>query len=47
MLVLLAGLDGSCPIGPVLVAPSAIGDPHSLRIRAIYNDGVVQDSNTQ
>ncbi|PKS12746.1 hypothetical protein jhhlp_000955 [Lomentospora prolificans] len=41
------GLDGSCPIGPVLVAPSAISDPHNLRIRAILNGQTVQDSNTK
>lgn len=40
------GLDASAPIGPVLVSQSAIGDPHSLGIRAIYNGAVVQDSNT-
>ncbi|KAL4889566.1 hypothetical protein BDV59DRAFT_195544 [Aspergillus ambiguus] len=36
------GLDGSCPLGPVLVSLSAIGDPHSLQIRAIYNGNVVE-----
>ncbi|KAL5363811.1 hypothetical protein BJX96DRAFT_167788 [Aspergillus floccosus] len=41
------GLDGSCPLGPVLVSPSVIGDPHSLRIRAIHNGNVVQASNTR
>ncbi|KAE8329711.1 hypothetical protein BDV39DRAFT_213539 [Aspergillus sergii] len=41
------GLDGSCPIGPVLVAPSVITDPQSLGIKAIYNDKVVQDGNTR
>lgn len=41
------GLDGSAPIGPVLVAPSAIGDPHALDIKAIHNGNVVQDSNTR
>ncbi|PLB47301.1 hypothetical protein P170DRAFT_511928 [Aspergillus steynii IBT 23096] len=41
------GLDGSCPLDPVLVSPSAIGDPHSLRIRAIHNGHVVQASNTR
>ncbi|OAQ70664.1 fumarylacetoacetate hydrolase [Pochonia chlamydosporia 170] len=41
------GLDGSCPLGPVLVSPSAISDPHKLRIRAIHNGNVVQDSNTK
>ncbi|KAI1619334.1 hypothetical protein EDD37DRAFT_597359 [Exophiala viscosa] len=40
------GLDGSCPIGPVLVSSSSIHDPHNLRVRAIYNDDVVQDANT-
>ena len=41
------GLDASCPIGPVLVAPSAIADPHALDIKAILNGAVVQDSNTR
>lgn len=41
------GLDGSCPLGPVLVSPSAISDPHKLRIKAIHNGNVVQDSNTK
>lgn len=41
------GFDGSCPIGPVLVCPSVITDPHQLQIRAIYNGQVVQDSNTR
>ncbi|KAJ5787367.1 hypothetical protein N7457_002357 [Penicillium paradoxum] len=41
------GLDGSCPLGPVLVSPSAIGNPHNLQIKAIHNGNVVQDSNTK
>ncbi|KAE8358785.1 hypothetical protein BDV27DRAFT_169172 [Aspergillus caelatus] len=41
------GLDGSCPLGPVLVSPSAIGNPHNLQIKAIHNGTVVQDSNTR
>ncbi|KAE8416484.1 hypothetical protein BDV36DRAFT_284507 [Aspergillus pseudocaelatus] len=41
------GLDGSCPLGPVLVSPSAIGNPHNLQIKAIHNGNVVQDSNTR
>ncbi|KAM0460206.1 hypothetical protein ACHAPV_004995 [Trichoderma viride] len=41
------GLDNSCPIGPVLVAPSAIDDPQSLGIKAIYNGQTVQDGNTR
>lgn len=41
------GLDGSCPLGPALVSPSAIADPHKLRIKAIHNGNVVQDSSTR
>ncbi|KAK5721156.1 hypothetical protein LTR17_014797 [Elasticomyces elasticus] len=41
------GMDGSAPIGPVLVSPQVIRNPHSLGIKAIYNSKVVQDSNTQ
>ncbi|KAK2764670.1 fumarylacetoacetate hydrolase domain-containing protein 2A [Colletotrichum kahawae] len=41
------GLDGSCPVGPILVARSALKDPCSLRIRAIHNGQTVQDSNTR
>ncbi|KAF5253679.1 hypothetical protein FANTH_1370 [Fusarium anthophilum] len=41
------GLDGSCPIGPVLVSPSALGDPHSLGITATLNGEIVQSSNTR
>ncbi|KAJ0128514.1 Sterol 3-beta-glucosyltransferase UGT80B1 [Fusarium oxysporum f. sp. albedinis] len=40
------GLDNSCPIGPVLVSASAIGDPQSLDIKAIYDGQTVQDGNT-
>ncbi|KAL2784707.1 hypothetical protein BJX66DRAFT_348133 [Aspergillus keveii] len=39
------GFDGSCPLGPVLVASSEL-DPHQLDIKAIHNGQVVQDSNT-
>ncbi|KAH8585708.1 fumarylacetoacetate hydrolase [Bisporella sp. PMI_857] len=41
------GLDSSCPIGPVLVSPSIIKDPHDLRIQAIYNGDIVQDGHTR
>ncbi|KAI1276253.1 5-carboxymethyl-2-hydroxymuconate isomerase [Xylaria sp. FL0933] len=41
------GLDGSCPLGPVLVAPSAIPDPQQLAIKTIYNGNVVQDGHTR
>ncbi|RTE75811.1 hypothetical protein BHE90_009743 [Fusarium euwallaceae] len=40
------GFDGSCPIGPVIVHPSAIPDVHKLRITAVVNGKTVQDSNT-
>lgn len=41
------GLDGSCPIGPVLVSKDAIPDPQNLGIKAIYNGQTVQDGNTK
>ncbi|PYH80331.1 fumarylacetoacetate hydrolase [Aspergillus uvarum CBS 121591] len=41
------GLDGSCPIGPVLVSPSVITDPQTLRIQGIHNGVVVQDGHTK
>ncbi|KAJ5383233.1 Fumarylacetoacetase C-terminal-like protein [Penicillium concentricum] len=41
------GLDGSCPIGPVLVAPSVIVDPQALSIKAIHNGTIVQDGQTK
>jgi 2-keto-4-pentenoate hydratase/2-oxohepta-3-ene-1,7-dioic acid hydratase in catechol pathway len=41
------GLDGSCPIGPILVSQAAIGDAGALKIKAIHNSNVVQDSNTK
>ncbi|EHK25593.1 uncharacterized protein TRIVIDRAFT_54997 [Trichoderma virens Gv29-8] len=41
------GLDGSAPIGPILVSPEVIPDPHQLDVKAIHNSNVVQDSNTR
>ncbi|KAH8892626.1 5-carboxymethyl-2-hydroxymuconate isomerase [Thozetella sp. PMI_491] len=41
------GLDGSCPLGPVLVSPEAIPDPQTLSIKTLYNDKVVQDGHTK
>ncbi|ETI25171.1 hypothetical protein G647_04544 [Cladophialophora carrionii CBS 160.54] len=41
------GLDGSCPLGPVLVTKDAIPDPQNLKIKAIYNGQTVQDGNTK
>ena len=41
------GLDGSCPIGPVLVTKDVISDPQTLGIKAIYNGQTVQDGHTK
>ena len=38
--------DTFCPLGPVLVAPSAIPDPNRLRISTRVNGETLQDSNT-
>lgn len=43
----LSGFDSSAPIGPVLVAQEQLSDPHNLRIKAIHNGNVVQDSSTK
>ncbi|KAF4990584.1 hypothetical protein FGRMN_8399 [Fusarium graminum] len=37
------GFDGACPIGPVLVSPTAVPDPSKLHIRGLKNDKVLQD----
>jgi len=39
-------LDTFCPIGPYLVTPDEVADPHALAIRSILNGTVMQDSNT-
>ncbi|KAG2179661.1 hypothetical protein INT44_006509 [Umbelopsis vinacea] len=41
------GLDDSMPIGPVVVSPSVIKDPHTLSIKAIYNGTTVQSGHTK
>jgi 2-keto-4-pentenoate hydratase/2-oxohepta-3-ene-1,7-dioic acid hydratase in catechol pathway len=38
--------DTFCPVGPALVPASEVPDPHNLRIRAIVNGDVLQDSTT-
>lgn len=38
--------DTFCPLGPVIVTPSALSDPHNLAIRCKLNGEIVQDSNT-
>lgn len=39
-------LDTFGPVGPVIVAPEDLGDPHNLRIQCRVNGKIVQDSNT-
>ena len=39
-------VDGFAPLGPAIVTPDEVGDPHNLRLRCIVNGDVVQDSNT-
>jgi 2-keto-4-pentenoate hydratase/2-oxohepta-3-ene-1,7-dioic acid hydratase in catechol pathway len=38
--------DTFCPIGPALVPAGEVADPHALRIRAVVNGEVLQDSTT-
>ncbi|KAJ5585688.1 2-keto-4-pentenoate hydratase [Penicillium hetheringtonii] len=40
------GMDSSCPLGPALVSTSVIPNPGDLKIKAIYNDKIVQDGHT-
>jgi 2-keto-4-pentenoate hydratase/2-oxohepta-3-ene-1,7-dioic acid hydratase in catechol pathway len=39
-------VDTFCPIGPELVPAADVPDPHDLRIRALVNGEVMQDSTT-
>ena len=39
-------LDGSCPMGPVIVTTDEIRDPQRLRLRLSVNGTAKQDSNT-
>src|SRR5437773_4075922 len=38
--------DTFAPIGPVIVTPEELSDPHNLRIRLRLNGQTMQDSNT-
>jgi 2-keto-4-pentenoate hydratase/2-oxohepta-3-ene-1,7-dioic acid hydratase in catechol pathway len=38
--------DGSSPLGPEIVTPDEIADPHNLPIRLSLNGEMMQDSNT-
>lgn len=39
-------IDGFGPLGPWIVTPHAVGDPHQLRIRLLLNGQAMQDSTT-
>ncbi|MCZ6617707.1 MAG: fumarylacetoacetate hydrolase family protein [Gammaproteobacteria bacterium] len=39
--------DSHGPIGPYLVTPDEVGDPHDLEIRSWVNGELRQDSNTR
>lgn len=39
-------IDGFLPMGPCLVTPDEVDDPHDLAIRTVLNGEVVQDSST-
>jgi len=41
------GLDTFCPIGPCLVTPDEIADPHALDLRCSVNGELRQSSNTR
>ena len=38
--------DTHCPLGPYLVTPDEVGDPHNLAIKTWVNGDLRQDSNT-
>ncbi len=38
--------DTFCPVGPQFVPAAEVADPHNLRIRALVNGEVLQDSST-
>ncbi|MDQ2065880.1 fumarylacetoacetate hydrolase family protein [Xinfangfangia sp. CPCC 101601] len=40
------GLDGSCPLGPIVVTADEIADPQNLGLRSLVNGEVRQNSNT-
>ena len=40
------GADSFCPLGPCLVTPDEIENPHALRLYSKINDRILQDSNT-
>lgn len=40
------GLDGFCPMGPVMVTADEVSDPQSLGLRTVLNGEVMQQSTT-
>ena len=38
------GFDKFAPIGPVIVSPAAIGDPHNLSLKTIVNGSEIRQS---
>ena len=40
-------MNGFCPIGPSIVTPDEIADPHHLNLKCIVNGVTKQDSNTK
>jgi len=40
-------LDGTCPMGPWIVTPDSINDPHNLRITSRVNGDLKQESSTR
>ncbi|GAC1322094.1 MAG: fumarylacetoacetate hydrolase family protein [Chloroflexota bacterium] len=41
------GFDSHCPLGPWIVTPDEIGDPHNLRLALRVNGATKQDSSTR
>jgi len=39
-------MDGYCPMGPAIVTPDELSDPHNLGLRCRVNGVIMQDSNT-
>ena len=39
-------LDSFCPLGPWIVTPDEVPDPHSLKIQCSVNNDLMQDSHT-
>ncbi|EPE04216.1 fumarylacetoacetate hydrolase [Ophiostoma piceae UAMH 11346] len=41
------GFDTFCPLGPALVSPKALPDPHLLELKTVLDGQVQQDGNTK